>query len=107
MITSLAIYEARLLLVYCSSVFLSFFFSISLLCLFISARTILWPGNFIMLFPPQLAPSLSLFLSLSLVAYRESTRTIEAAQPQNIIGLLSVVIYFQLAYLVGNNRKLG
>lgn len=106
-ITSLAIYEARLLLVYSSSVFLSFLlFHLSPVSIYLSENnTVAWKFYHAI---SSSASSVPLSVSsLIRVAYRESARTIEAAQPPNIIGLLSVVIYFQLAYLVGNNRKLG
>lgn len=89
MINSPAIYEARLLLVDCSSLFVLF----HLLCIFISAQTILWPGNSIRLYLVVISLRPSVFLSLTSVCLSgvdENNRGSTAMK--YVIGLLSVAI---------------
>lgn len=105
MINSPAIYEARLLLVYCSSLFV--LLHLSLVYIYLSENNTMAWKFYQAIFSPHLA--LSFYFSVSLLfAYQESMITKDAALPQNFIGPLSVAIFFlPLAYLVGDNRKEG
>lgn len=80
----------------------------SFLCIFISARTILRPGNFYhAIFSPALALSffLSLFLSVCLWKVDENNRGNTATKYYRTI--VCFYLFLQLAYLAGNNTKVG